>query len=134
MKSFGLTETKLFHFHRIFRNWGWGWRGSSEPPLDLPPPLQILCYNSFSSTKLSLYQNAGNNFQIASFLLLSFRPSTEIVREYDQKLPHHKPQTTPWHREEEPLNRHETPGRQTKQSNQPSLPHQDYCNTRMDIK
>ena len=24
----------------------------------------------------------------------------------------HKPQTTPWHREEEPLNHHETPGRQ----------------------
>ena len=24
----------------------------------------------------------------------------------------HKPQTTQWHREEEPLNHHETPGRQ----------------------
>ena len=42
----------------------------------------------------------------------------------------HKPQTTPWHREEEPLNHHETTGRQTKQSNQLSLPHQDDCNTR----
>ena len=31
----------------------------------------------------------------------------------------HKLQTTPWHREEEPLNHHETPGRQIKQSNQP---------------
>ena len=30
----------------------------------------------------------------------------------------------------EPLNHHETPGRQTKQSNQLSLPHQDDCNTR----
>ena len=29
---------------------------------------------------------------------------------------------------------HETPGRQIKQSNQLSLPHQDDCNTRMDIK
>ena len=37
----------------------------------------------------------------------------------------HKLQTTPWHLEEEPLNHHETPGRQTKQSNQLSLPHQD---------
>ena len=46
----------------------------------------------------------------------------------------HKPQTTSWHREEEPLNHHETPGRQIKQSNQLSLPHQDDCNTRMDIK
>ena len=33
----------------------------------------------------------------------------------------HKPQTTPWLREEEPLNHHETPGRQIKQSNQLSL-------------
>ena len=46
----------------------------------------------------------------------------------------HKPQTTPWHREEEPLNHHETPGGQIKQSNQLSLPHQDDCNTRTDTK
>ena len=45
----------------------------------------------------------------------------------------HKPQTTPWHREEEPFNHHETPGRQIKQSNQFSLSHQDDCKTRMDI-
>ena len=32
----------------------------------------------------------------------------------------HKLQTIPWHREEEPHNDQETPGRQTKQSNQPS--------------
>ena len=30
----------------------------------------------------------------------------------------HKLLTTPWHREEEPLNYHETPGRQIKQSSQ----------------
>ena len=41
--------------------------------------------------------------------------------EYDQEYHSHKPQTTPWHREEEPLNHHETPGRQIKQSNQLSL-------------
>ena len=46
----------------------------------------------------------------------------------------HKPQTTPWHREVEPLNHQETPGRQIKQSNQLSLPHQSDCNTRMNIK
>ena len=40
---------------------------------------------------------------------------------------------TPWHREEEPLNHHETPGRQIKQSSQLSFLHQDDCNTRMDI-
>ena len=51
-----------------------------------------------------------------------------------KKYHNHKPQTTPWHREEEPLNHHETPGRQIKQSNQLSLPHQDDCKTRVDIK
>ena len=53
-----------------------------------------------------------------------------MIRKYH----YHKPQTTPWHREEETLNHHETPGRQTKQSSQLTLPHQDDCNTRMDIK
>ena len=53
-----------------------------------------------------------------------------MIRKYHN----HKLQTTPRHREEEPLNHHETPGRQIKQSNQLSLPHQDDCNTRMDIK
>ena len=53
-----------------------------------------------------------------------------MIRKYHN----HKPQTTPWHREEEPLNHHETPGRHIKQSNQPSLPNQDDCNTRIDIK
>ena len=43
----------------------------------------------------------------------------KIVIEYDQEIPHnHKLQTTPRHREDEPLDHHETPGRQIKQSNQ----------------
>ena len=50
------------------------------------------------------------------------------------KYHNHKPQTTPWHREEETLNHHETQGRQIKQNNQLSLPHKDDCNTRMDVK
>ena len=33
-----------------------------------------------------------------------------MIRKYHN----HKLQTTPWHREEEPLNHHETPGRQIK--------------------
>ena len=53
-----------------------------------------------------------------------------MIRKYHN----HKQQITPWHHEEEPLNHQETPGRQIKQSNQLSLPHQDDCNTRMDIK
>ena len=53
-----------------------------------------------------------------------------MIRKYHN----HKLQTTPWPREEEPLNHHETPVRQIKQSNQLSHPHQDDCSTRMDIK
>ena len=37
-----------------------------------------------------------------------------MIRKYHN----HNLQTTPWHRVEEPLNHHETPGRQIKQSNQ----------------
>ena len=44
-----------------------------------------------------------------------------MIRKYHKQ----KPQTTPWHREEEALNHHETPGRQIKQSIQLSLPNQD---------
>ena len=50
-----------------------------------------------------------------------------MIRKYHN----HKPKTALWHREEEPLNHHEAPGRQIKQSNQLSLPHQDDCNTRI---
>ena len=37
----------------------------------------------------------------------------------------HKLQTIPWHRDEEPHNNRATPGRQTKQNKQLSLPHQE---------
>ena len=53
-----------------------------------------------------------------------------MIRKYHD----HKPQTILRHREEEPLNHHETPGRQNEESNQLSFPHQDDCNTRVDIK
>ena len=39
----------------------------------------------------------------------------------------HQLQTNPLLNEKKPYNNHETPGRQTKQSNQLSLPHQDDC-------
>ena len=51
--------------------------------------------------------------------------------EYTQEIPQSQLQTNPWHREEEPHNDNETPGRQTKQSNQLS---QDDCKTRIDMK
>ena len=53
-----------------------------------------------------------------------------MIRKYYK----HKLQTNLWHHKEESHNKHETPGRQTKQSHQFSLPHQDDCKTRMDIK
>ena len=53
-----------------------------------------------------------------------------MIRKYHN----HKPQTNPWQREKELHNHHETPGRQTLQNNQHSLPHQYDCKTRMGIK
>ena len=55
----------------------------------------------------------------------------KIVSEYDQEIPQSQTAAQPM---EEPRNNHETPGRQTKQSNQIYLPHQDDCETRIDIK
>ena len=51
-----------------------------------------------------------------------------------RKYHNHKLQTNLWHCEEEPHNNHETPERQTKQSNQLFLPHLDDYKTRMDTK
>ena len=50
MKYLGLTETKLFHFHRIFNKWGGGGRGgcSREPPKPpLDPPLKTMICLTF---------------------------------------------------------------------------------------
>ena len=74
--------------------------------------------STYTFTSVTILINAGIFPKIVS-----------MIRKYHN----HKLQTTPWHREEEPLNHHETPGRQIKQSNQLSLPHQDDCNTKMDI-
>ena len=59
---------------------------------------------------------------------------SKIVSEYGQETPQSQTTDNPLALEEEPLNHQETPGRQIKQSNRLSLPHQDDCNTRMDIK
>ena len=53
-----------------------------------------------------------------------------MIRKYNN----HKLQTNLWYCDEEPHKNHETSESQTKQSNQHSLPHQDDCKTRMDIK
>ena len=53
-----------------------------------------------------------------------------MIRKYHN----HKLKTNPCHHKEEPHNSHDTLGRQTKQSNELSLPQQDDCKTRMDAK
>ena len=57
-----------------------------------------------------------------------------VESEYDQEIPQSQTAKTPWHSEEESDNNHETPGKQTNQSNQLSLPHQVDCKTRMDTE
>ena len=58
----------------------------------------------------------------------------KIVSEYDQEIPHSQTADNPM----APRGRATQPSRDNrktiKQSNQLSLPHQDECNTRMDIK
>ena len=58
------------------------------------------------------------NHKIKSFL-------ETIVSEYDQEIPQSQTADNPVAPRGKPLNHHETPGRQIKQSNQLSLPHQD---------
>ena len=55
---------------------------------------------------------------------------SRIVSEYDQEIAKLQTADNLWHCEEEPLNHHGTPGRQIKQNNKLSLPHQNDCNTR----
>ena len=59
---------------------------------------------------------------------------SKMISEYDQEIPQTQTADNPWHREEEPPTNQETPGRQIKQSNQLSLPHQGDCKTGMNIK
>ena len=104
----------------------------------------IYIANIFLSLSLSLSLSAMNSnrsqtvcYDKESLVYLDRRvfvhPFNEIVSMI-RKYHIHKLQTNPWHRKEEPHNNHEAPERQTKQSNQLSLLHQDDCKTRMDIK
>ena len=62
-----------------------------------------------------------HNIGLKTILQQGISEIVSVIRKYHN----HKPQTNPWHPEDEPHNNHETPGRQKKQSNQLSLPHQD---------
>ena len=48
MKYFGLTETKLYHFHRIFKTRGRGAEMGvqANPFSSLDPPLHSTCYEA----------------------------------------------------------------------------------------
>ena len=59
--------------------------------------------------------------RLVYMFLLSVLSVSKIVSEYDQEIPQSQTADNLWHLEEEPLNHHETPGRQIKQSNQLSL-------------
>ena len=71
-------------------------------------------------------------------ILQYFRPSLNyllalrIACENDQEIPQSQTADSPMAPRERATQ--QSPGRQTKQSNQLSLPHQDDCKTRMDIK
>ena len=56
------------------------------------------------------------------------------VSEYDQEIPQSQTADRLMAQRGRATHNHKTPGRQTKQNNHLSLPHQDDCKTRMDIK
>ena len=85
------------------------------------------------SHDINIFPHDERSFSHAIIISFSRHMSSKIVSMI-RKYHNHKPQTNPWHREEESHNHHETLGRQTKQSSQLSLPHQDNCKTRMYIK
>ena len=68
---------------------------------------------------------------ISSYIILAcmYSDIVTMIRKYDK----HKLQKKPMTRKEKPHNNHKTPGRQTKQCNQLSIPYQDDCKTIMDM-
>ena len=113
-----------------------------------PPRYTLLLYQWNTVASLNEYEERiQSNGKVFGTEIIKLPYSTHIIQTiYAQltwawkivsmarKYHNHKPQTIPLHCEEEPLNHHKTQGRQIKQSNQLSLPHQDDCNARMDIK
>ena len=58
----------------------------------------------------------------------------KIVSEYDQEIPKSQTADISMAPQGRATQHQETPGKQTKQSNQLSIPRQDYCKTGMDIQ
>ena len=95
--------------------------------------IRLASFNA-SYTIDALFQLQNKGKEVVGTIYMYSQTYVKIVSEYDKKYHNHKLQTNLWHREEERHNNHETPRRQTKQSNQLSLLHQDDSKTRMDIK
>ena len=95
--------------------------------------MSMLALHILSRVGLKLFTEVSAGF-VLGIMDVDPEDLSRIVSEYDQEIPQSQTADNLLDREEGPLNHHETPGRQIKQSNQLSLPHQDDCNTRTDIK
>ena len=63
---------------------------------------------------LIVVRHKVSNFECS---IVNIRIGTYNLSKYDREIPLSQTAFKPWHREEELHNNHETPGRQTKQSN-----------------
>ena len=94
--------------------------------------VNISVFGTLHNDLFARYNQRGCTSSLIS-VTAAYRLS-KIVSEYDKEILQSQTIDNPMASREESLNHQETPGRQNKQSNQLSLPHQDDCNTRMDIK
>ena len=124
-----LFHLKTMEFHK---KWIWPGNGTTTDHMGLDERKPVFGGLRTTEEQTSLrYLADWSAHLLFMFWKVSYlKYLVSMIRKYH----YHKPQTNPWHRKEEPLNHHEIPGRQTKQSNQLSLPHQDDYKTRMNIK
>ena len=114
--SWLVCDLWLWHFLVIFTRYFW---------------LCTCCFHLHSGEEQTVHKMGSTKCvhlckSMKTGFLVKWSKIVSMIRKYHNN----KPQTTLWHREEEPLNHHGTPGRQIQQS----LPHQDDCNTRTDTK
>ena len=97
-----------------------------DAPITTDPP--------YVDNMMGCNTSIGGQHAVNDLILMVFKHiylnGPKIVSESGQEISQSQTENKPI----APHNYHETPGRQTKQSNQLSLPHQDDCKTRMDIK
>ena len=86
------------------------------------------------SVILGLGKRTMLQFQLQCRNMYLCSKATKIVSEYDQEIPQSQTADKPMAPRGRATQHHKTPGRQTKQSNQPSRLHREDCKTRMDTK